>query len=66
MGRYSFFTVSDELGSVFRRSVPNVGVEQEAVCMSYGHTLERARDHARSSHLNKLHEMEKNRNYQLQ
>ena len=34
-----------------------MGVEQEAVCMSFGHTLERARDHAGSSHFNKLHKM---------
>ena len=36
-----------------------MGDEQEAVCMSFGHTIERARDHARSSHLNKLHKMKK-------
>ena len=30
-----------------------MGVEQEAVCMSFDHTLERAR----SSHLNKLHKI---------
>ena len=41
-------------------------VDQEAVCMSFGHTLERARDHARSSHINKFHKMKTNRNYQLQ
>ena len=29
-----------------------MGVEQEAVCMSFGHTLERACNHARSSQLN--------------
>ena len=36
-----------------------MGAEKEAVCMSFGHTLERARAHALSSHLNKLHKMKK-------
>ena len=33
--------------------------EKETVCMSFSHTLERSRDLARSSHLNKLHKMKK-------